>query len=208
MEKQQTFTDMEYARRKRVSRREKFLETMDKLVPWQRLEEQIRPRYFAGRRGRPPKGIQLMLRMYLLQVWFSMADEAVEEQIYDSYAMRMFMGIDFMEEGSLDAAMRLDFRHLLEKHGLQKVLFETVKKTLEDAGKIMHGGTIPDAAIIEAPSSTKNSAKSRDPEMHQAKKGNEWHFGMKAHVGVDAGSEMAHSVETTAANAADYRSST
>jgi IS5 family transposase len=161
MEKQQTFTDMEYAGRKRVSRREAFLETMNRLVPWQRLEEKIRPHYFAGKRGRPPKGIQLMLRMYLPRVWFSLADEAVEEQIYGSYAMRKFMGIDFTEEG------------------------------------------VPDAAVIETPSSAKNSAKSRDPEMRQCKKGNEWHFGMKAHIGADEGSGMAYSVETTAANAAD-----
>jgi IS5 family transposase len=157
--------------RKRVSRREAFLETMNKLVPWQRLAEKIRPRYFAGKRGCPPKGIQLMLRMYLPQVWFSLADEAVEEQIYGSYAMRKFMGIDFMEEGAPDAAALLDFRRLLEKHGLQKVLFETVKETLEDAGKIMHGGPILDAAIIEAPPPAKNSVKSRDPEMYQSRKG-------------------------------------
>ena len=203
MEKQQTFTDMEYARRKRKSRRETFLETMNSLIPWQRLEEKIRPHYFAGKRGRPPKGIQLMLRMYLLQVWFNLADEAVEEQIYDSYAMRKFMGIDFTEEGAPDATTLLDFRHLLEKHELQKALFETVNGVLEESGKIMHGGSILDATIIEAPSSTKNSAKSRGPEMHQTRKGNEWHFGMKAHIGVDAGTGMVHSVETTAANVAD-----
>jgi IS5 family transposase len=113
---------MEYAQRKRVSRREACLETMNKLVPWQRLEEKIRPHYFAGKRGRPPKGIQRMLRMYLLPVWFNLADEAVEEPIYDSYAMRQFMGIDFTEEGAPDATTLLDFRHLLERHGLQKAL--------------------------------------------------------------------------------------
>jgi IS5 family transposase len=116
--------------------------------------------------------------------------------------MRQFMGIDFTEEGAPDAAALLDFRHLLERHGLQKALFETVKEVLEEQGKIMHGGTILDAAIIEAPSSAKNSTKSRDPEMHQSKKGNGRHFGMKAHIGVDAGSGMVHSVETAAANAA------
>jgi IS5 family transposase len=137
-----------------------------------------------------------MLRMYLLQVWFNLADEAVEEQIYDSYAMRQFMGIDFTEEGAPDATTLLDFRHLLERHGPQKALFETVNEVLEEEGKIMHGGTILDATIIAASSSTKNSAKSRDPEMRQSKKGNEWHFGIKAHIGVDAGSGMAHSVET------------
>ena len=132
-----------------------------------------------------------------------MADEAVEEQIYDSCAMRKFMGIDFTGEGAPDATTLLDFRHLLERHDLQKMLFETVNEVLEESGKIMHGGSILDAAIIEAPSSTKNSAKSRDPEMHQTRKGNEWHFGMKAHIGVDAGTGMVHSVETTAANVAD-----
>jgi IS5 family transposase len=191
MEKQQTFTD-------RVSRREAFLETMNKLVPWQRLEKKIRPHYYAGKRGRPPKGIQLMLRMYLLQVWFNLADEAAEEQIYDSYAMRKFMGIDFTEEGAPDAATLLDFRHLLERQGLQKALFETVKEALEEAGKIMRGGSILDAAIIEVPASAKN----RDPEMHQCKKGNEWHFRMKAHIGADAGSGMAHSAETADITAA------
>jgi IS5 family transposase len=194
---------MEYGQRKRKSRREIFLETMNKLVPWQRLKEKIRPHYFAGNRGRPPKGIEPMLRMYFLQVWFSLADESAEEQIYDSYAMKKFIGIDFMEEGAPDAAALPDFRHLLEKHGLQKSLFETVNESLEEAGKIMHGGSILDAAIIEAPASAKNSAKSRDTEMHQAKKGNEWHFGMKAHVGADAGSGMVHSAETAAANASD-----
>jgi IS5 family transposase len=114
--------------------------------------------------------------------------------------MRQFMGIDFTEEGAPDAAALLDFRHLLERHGLQKALFETVKEVLEEQGKIMHGGTILDAAIIEAPSSAKNSAKSRDAEMRQTKKGNEWHFGMKAHIGADAGSGMAHSAETAAAD--------
>ena len=203
MEKKQSFTDMEYGQRKRVSRRGAFLDTMNKLVPWQRLEEKIRPHYYAGKRGRPPKGIRLMLRMYLLQVWFNLADEAVEEQIYGSYAMRKFMGIDFTGEGAPDAAALLDFRRLLEKHGLQKVLFETVNGVLEEAGKIMHGGSVLDAAIIEAPSSTKNSTKSRGPEMRQTRKGNEWHFGMKAHIGADAGTGVVHSVETAAANEAD-----
>jgi IS5 family transposase len=117
--------------------------------------------------------------------------------------MRKFMGIDFTEAGAPDAAALLDFRHLLERHGLQKALFETVNEVLEEEGKIMHGGSILDAAIIEAPSSAKNSAKSRDPEMRQSKKGNGRPFGMKAHIGADAGSGMAHSVETAAANAAD-----
>jgi IS5 family transposase len=203
MKKQQTFTDIEYGKRKRISRREVFLDTMERLVPWGKLEEEIRPYYFQGKRGRPPEGIQTMLRMYLLQLWFNLADGALEEHIYDSYAKRKFMGIDFMEEGAPDATTLLGFRHLLERNGLQKKLFETANKELEEKGKIMHGGTIIDATIIEAPVSTKNSGKSRDPETRQCKKGNEWHFGMKAHIGVDAGSGMVHSVSTTAGNVSD-----
>ena len=134
---------------------------------------------------------------------FNLADEAVEEQIYDSYAMRKFMGINLIEEGEPDATTLLDFRHLLEKHGLQKALFEMVNKVLEAAGKIMRGGSIVDATILEAPSSTKNSAKSRDPGMHRTRKGNEWHCGMQAPIGVDAGSGLVHSIEATAAYMAD-----
>jgi IS5 family transposase len=163
----------------------------------------IKPYYPTGKRGRPPKGINLMLRMYLLQIWFNIVDEALEETIYDSYAMRQFMGLDFSKDDVPDATTLLTFRHLLEAHNLQEALFETINGILETNGKIMRGGTIVDATIIEAPTSTKNTSHSRDPEMHQAKKGNEWHFGMKAHIGVDAGSGMVHSVETTAANVSD-----
>jgi IS5 family transposase len=132
-----------------------------------------------------------------------LADEALEEHSYDSYGMRKFMGFDFSEEGAPDATTLLGFRHVLERHGLQKKLFETVKEVLEEQGKILRGGSIIDATIRETPSSTKNSAKSRDPEMHQCKKGNKWHFGMKAHIGVDAYSGMVHSISTTEANVND-----
>jgi IS5 family transposase len=141
-----------------------------------------------------------MLRMYLLQIWFNLADEALEEHLYDSYAMRKFTGLDFSGEGAPDATTPLNFRHLLEEEGLQKKIFEVVNELPEKKGKIMMGGTIIDAAIIEAPASTKNGAKSRDPEMHRSKKRNERHFGMKAHRGVDAGSGMVHGVSGTAAN--------
>jgi IS5 family transposase len=141
-----------------------------------------------------------MLRMYPLQLWFNLAGEALEEHICDSYAMRKFMGIDFMEEGSPDATTLLGFRRLLERNGLQKKLFETVNEELEEKGKITRGGTIIDATIIDAPVSTKNSGKSRDPETRQCKKGNEWHFGMKARIGAGAGSGMVHGVSTTAGN--------
>jgi IS5 family transposase len=199
-----TFTDAEYAERKRRGKREKFLDSMERLIPWAAFIKKIEPFYpKSGRPGRPPRGIELMLRMYFLQVWFNLADESLEETIYDSYAMRKFMKLDFFKEGAPDATTLLKFRHLLEKHELQKELFETVKGVLEEAGKIMHGGTIIDATIIEAPSSTKNRAKSRDPEMKQTKKGNARHFGMKAHIGVDAGTGMVHTVEATGAHVHD-----
>jgi IS5 family transposase len=205
MKRQQTFSDIEYAGRKRVSRREVFLQKMDKLIPWKTLEAVIEPYYYAGKRGRPPRGINLMLRMYLLQLWYNLADELTEETIYDSYAMKEFIRIDFQEEAVPDATTLLNFRHLLEAHGLQKQLLEAVNGVLETNGMLWQGGSIVDAAIIEAPSSTKNSAKSRDPEMHQAKKGNEWHLGMKAHIGVDAGTGMVHSTSYTAANVSDIQ---
>jgi IS5 family transposase len=141
--------------------------------------------------------------MYLLQVWFNIADEALEETIYDSYAMRKFMDLDFCEQGVPDATTLLKFRHLLEAHNLQKAIFEHINQMLNEQGLMMHGGTIIDATIIEAPKSTKNSIHGRDTEMHQTKKGNEWHFGMKAHIGVDAGSGLVHTVETTSANVHD-----
>jgi IS5 family transposase len=204
MRNQQTFTDEEYSKRKRSSRRESFLTSMDRLVPWQALIALIEPYYPAsGRRGRQPIGIEAMLRMYFLQIWFNMADEALEESIYDSYAMRQFMKIDFYREDVPDATTLLKFRHLLERFNLQQTIFKTVNGMLEAEGKIMRGGTIVDATILEAPVSTKNSMKSRDPEMKQARKGNQWHFGMKAHIGVDAGSGMVHTVEVTSANVSD-----
>lgn len=203
MKKQLTFSDIEYEKRKRVSRREIFLQEMDDLIPWTELEEVIKPHYYTGKRGRPPRGIEMMLRMYLLQIWYSLSDEMTEESIYDSHAMKGFVKIDFEEEDVPDATTLLGFRHMLEEAGLQKKLFETINKILEREGMIWHGGSIVDATIVEAPSSTKNSSKSRDGEMKQTKKGNEWHFGMKAHTGVDAGTGMVHSVVCTSASASD-----
>ncbi|MDR1788620.1 MAG: IS5 family transposase [Treponema sp.] len=170
MNNQQTFTDVEYAGRKRVSKRETFLKTMDRLIPWAAIIALIAPYYYLGKKGRPPRGIPVMLRMYLLQGWFDLGDDSLEENIYDSYAMRQFMGMDFLEEGVPDATTLLQFRHLLERHGLQKKIFEMINAVLEQEGKIMRGGSVIDATIIDAPSSTKNRAKSRDPEMHQCKK--------------------------------------
>jgi len=161
------------------------------------------PHYPDGKRGRPPKGIEKMLRMYLLQCWFNLSDEGLEDAIYDSYAMRTFMGINFFNEQVPDATTLLKFRHLLEEHKIAEVFFHAISRTLEKCGRMMRGGSIVDATLISAPSSTKNEKKERDPEMHQTKKGNAWHFGMKCHIGVDAGSGYVHSLETTAANVHD-----
>ncbi len=200
---QPSFTDIEYGNRRRVSRRERFLETMDSTIPWARWVGLIEPHYYSSTRGRRPKPIETMLRMYLLQVWFSLSDEGVEEAIYDSYAMRRFMRLDFAVEQVPDATTLLHFRHLLEKHHLGEKLFESQNEIFDAQGWIMRGGSIVDATIIAAPSSTKNATGTRDPEMHQTKKGNQWYFGMKAHIGADAGTGYVHSVSATAANVHD-----
>jgi len=176
---------------------------MDATIPWAVWVGLIEPFYYSGRKGRKPKPLETMLRMYLLQVWFSLSDEGVEEAIYDSYAMRRFMGLDFAVEQVPDATTLLHFRHLLEEHQLGEKLFESQNQIFEAQGWIMRGGSIVDATIIAAPSSTKNASGSRDPEMRQTKKGNQWYFGMKAHIGADAGTGYVHSVSATAASVHD-----
>ena len=163
----------------------------------------VEPYYPKGKRGRPPIGLEIILRMYLLQVWSNLSDEGVEDAIYDSYAMRKFMGINFLEEQVPDATTLLHFRHLIEKNGISKLYFDAIKNGLEKCGRIMHGGTIVDATILSASSSTKNASCERDPEMHQTKKGNQWYFGMKMHAGVDAGTGYIHTITATAANVHD-----
>lgn len=201
--KQQTFSDIEYSNRKRKTKREEFLDSMDEIIPWDRWVEIISTYYPSGKRGRPPKGIETMLRMYLMQNWFNLSDAGIEDAIYDSYAMRSFMHIDFLNEQVPDATTLLKFRHLLEAHDIGKKIFADVNERLEKAGLIMHGGTIVDATIIAAPSSTKNESGRRDDEMHQVKKGNQWYFGMKVHAGVDAGSGYVHTITGTSANIHD-----
>ena len=201
--KQQTFTDIEYSNRKRKTKREEFLEAMDEIIPWDHWVSLIRPYYPSGKRGRPPKSIETMLRMYLMQNWFNLSDAAIEDAIYDSHAMRNFMHIDFLTEQVPDATTLLHFRHLLEEHKIGEQIFADVNTRLENAGLIMHGGTIVDATIVAAPSSTKNKDGKRDPEMHQTKKGNQWYYGMKVHTGVDAGSGYVHTISGTAANVHD-----
>jgi len=201
--KQQTFTDIEYGNRKRRTKREEFLEIMNEIIPWEEWVAFIKPVYFDNKVGRPARGIEIMLRMFLLQSWFNLSDEGIEDAIYDSYAFRLFMGLDFMSEQCPDATTLCKFRKLLVESKIAKLFFDAIARCLEEHGHMMHGGTIVDATIIEAASSTKNQKKSRGPEMHQTKKGGQWHFGMKAHVGVDAGTGYIHTVTATAANVHD-----
>jgi IS5 family transposase len=200
---QPSFTDVEYGSRRRVSRRELFLEQMDRTIPWSRWVGLVEPFYYSGKKGRKPKALETMLRMYLLQVWFSLSDEGVEDAVYDSYAMRAFLGLDFTVEQVPDATTLLHFRHLLEAHELGKALFDAQNEVFDAQGWIMRGGSIVDATIIAAPSSTKNAAGARDPQMHQTRKGQQWYFGMKAHIGSDAGTGYVHSVTATAASVHD-----
>ena len=201
--KQYTLTDIEYSRRKKKTRREEFLDTMNRMIPWDHWIDLIKPYYPSGKRGRPTRGIETMLRMYLMQNWFNLSDAGLEDAIYDSYAMRSFMNIDFYKEQVPDATTLLKFRHLLEEHHIGEQIFADVNSRLEECGLIMHGGSIVDATIVSAPSSTKNKEGKRDPEMHQTKKGNQWYHGMKIHAGVDAGSGYVHTITATSANVHD-----
>jgi len=204
--KQISFAQAEYQNKKKVTRRERFLTQMEALVPWQRLIDALSPSYFpnaAGKRGRPPIGLERMLRIYFLQQWYALADEALEDAIYDSQAMRDFVGIDLAIESVPDATTLLRFRHLLERHALTQRIFKEINAHLAEKGLFMREGTIVDATIVAAAPSTKNKSKHRDPEMKQTKKGNQWYFGMKAHIGVDAVTGLAHSVAATSANVAD-----
>ena len=200
---QRSFASAEYAMKKRT-RREKFLAEMERIVPWSRLIAVIEPLYpKSGRVGRPPIGVPKMLRMYCLQQWYSLADEALEDALYDSQALRDFVGIDLSRESVPDATTLLKFRRLLQDNDLTRALLDEINAHLTYQGLLMRAGTIVDATIIAAPSSTKNEGKTRDPDMHQTKKGNQWFFGMKAHIGVDAESGIVHSVVATAANVGD-----
>ena len=201
---QRSFASAEYAMKKKRTRRERFLAEMERIVPWSRLIAVIEPLYpKSGRVGRPPIGVPKMLRMYCVQQWYSLADEALEDALYDSQALRDFVGIDLSRESVPDATTLLKFRRLLQDNDLTRTLFDEINAHLTEQGLLMRAGTIVDATIIAAPSSTKNEGKTRDPDMHQTKKGNQWFFGMKAHIGVDAESGIVHSVVATAANVGD-----
>jgi IS5 family transposase len=203
MNQQTSFAQSEYARKKKTTRREKFLGQMEQVVPWARLVAVIAPYYPTGKRGRPPVGIERMLRLYFLQQWYALADEALEDALYDSQALRNFAGIDLGSEAVPDATTLLHFRHLLEAHDLGRRIFEEVGALLGEKKLLLREGTLIDATIIAAPSSTKNRRRERDPAMHQTKKGNQWYFGMKAHIGTDEASGLVHRVEGTAANVSD-----
>jgi transposase, IS5 family len=204
--KQQTLamaSDKGFEQFRRPTKRDRFLRTMDLIVPWSELCAVVEPHYPKGEGGRPPIGLERMLRMLFVQHWFNLADEACEEALYDSASLRAFVGIDLGRERVPDGTTLLKFRRLLEKHKLGEALFAKVGAVLQSRGLKVGSGTIVDATIIGAPSSTKNAEGKRDPEMHQTRKGKMWHFGMKLHIGVDSHTGLAHSAVVTAANVHD-----
>ena len=192
-----------FERYAKKTRRAEFLEEMELVVPWAELYALIEPVYPKVGKGRHPVGLERMLRIYFLQQWFNLSDPAMEEALYDSVVMRQFVGIDLGREPVPDETTVCKFRHLLEEHGLGGEILQAVNRHLRSKGVTITTGTIVDATILHAPSSTKNREQQRDPEMHQTKKGKQWYFGMKAHVGVDSKTKMVHSVVATAANVAD-----
>ena len=192
-----------FERHRRATRRDVFLSTMEQLVPWAQLCAVIEPYYPKAGKGRPPVGLERMLRMYFVQHWFNLADEACEEALLDSTALRRVVGIDLGRERVPDGTTLLKFRRLLEKHELGASLFAQVNQTLQDRGLKIGTGTIVDATIIGAASSTKNADKARDPDMHQTRKGQQWYFGMKMHIGVDSRTGLAHSAAVSPANVHD-----
>src|SRR5664280_753345 len=210
---QSSFSELEYASKKKQTRRDWFLAEIDAVTPWVELERAVTPFYpSSGGRGRPPIGLSRMLRMYVAQQCFGLSDEGIEDALYDNQAIRRFVGIDLNRESAPDATTLLNFRHLLESHELTESIFNTINGHLAERGLLLREGTIVDAprrkypwgaTLIAAPPSTKNKDGQRDPEMHQSKKGKQWHFGMKAHIGVDAQSGLVHTVLGTAANVAD-----
>lgn len=202
MSKQRTFAGLAWKDKGRVTRRERFLAEMDAVIPWTRLVALVEPHYPKAGRGRQPLGIEKMLRIYFLQHWFNLSDPQAEDSIYDSESMRRFAGVELGDDVVPDETSILRFRHLLEKHRLTEGIFAAVQGLLEERRLLVRSGTIVDATIISAPSSTKNRSESRDPEMRQTKKGNTWYFGMKLHVGTDRRG-LVHSLTATHAAEAD-----
>jgi len=202
MEKQRTFASVAWTQKGKVTRRERFLAEMDAVIPWPRLLELIEPYYPKKGRGRQPLGLEKMLRIYFLQQWFDLSDPAAEDAIYDSESMRRFARVELGDDTVPDETTICRFRHLLEQHKLQASIFEAVNGLLTERRLLLRTGTIVDATILSAPSSTKNAEGKRDPEMKQTRKGNQWYFGMKLHVGTDRQGRV-HHVTATHAAAAD-----
>lgn len=199
---QLTFAEAEYANKKRKTRREVFLEKLDRLIPWQKLEKALAKGYPKGANGRPPYPLSVMLRIHVLQVVYNLSDPMMEDSLYELESMRIFAGLRL--SGPIpDETTILNFRHFLEQKRRGKKLFEAINRHLDEHGLMLKEGTIVDATIIAAPSSTKNESRERDPEMHSTKKGNQWHFGMKVHIGVDEKHGLIHSLETTSAEVHD-----
>ena len=201
---QTSFSEVEYSLKKKWTRRDRFLAEIEAVTPWAVLEKTVAPFYpSSGGRGRPPIGLARMLRMYVAQQCFGLSDEGIEDALYDSQAIRHFVGIDLSRESAPDATTLLNFRHLLEQHQLTESIFNAINGHLAEKGLLLREGTIIDATLIAAPPSTKNKDGRRDPEMHQSKKGKQWYFGMKAHIGVDAQLGLVHTVIGTAGNVSD-----
>lgn len=202
--KQTTFASAAFDAKKRRTRREKFLAEMEQVVPWAELVAVIEPHYpKAGRRGRPPMPLESMLRIYFMQQWYALSDPAMEDALYEITSMRRFAGLELLDDPLPDETTILKFRRLLERHELTGQMMNVIHDVLAAKGAMLKGGTMVDATIVSAPSSTKNQAGKRDPEMHQTKKGNQYHFGMKIHVGADVNSGLVHTASVTPANVAD-----
>jgi IS5 family transposase len=199
---QRTFASVAWSAKGKVTRRERFLAEMDAVIPWTRLLKLIEPHYPKAGNGRQPLGLEKMLRIYFLQQWFNLSDPQAEDAIYDSESMRRFARVELGEDAVPDETTILRFRHLLEQHDLTKAIFAAIRGLLETRGLLLRSGTIVDATIIAAPSSTKNANGTRDPEMKQTRKGRNWHFGMKLHIGADPRG-IVHSVTATHAAVAD-----
>jgi len=200
--KQATFASVAWDKKGKVTRRERFLAEMDAVIPWARLLKLIEPHYPKAGNGTQPMPMERMLRIYFMQNWFNLSDPAAEDSLYDSESMRRFAGIELAEDAVPDESTILRFRHLLEQQQLTERIFTQIRSLLEQKRLLLKSGTIVDATIIAAPPSTKNEQGARDPEMHQTKKGKDWHFGMKAHIGTDRRG-IVHSLSTTAANVHD-----
>ena len=202
MSEQRTLAGVAYDTKGKVTRRERFLREMDTVIPWTTLVALVTPYYTVAGRGRRPLPLETMLRIYFLQQWFDLSDPQAEDMLYDSESMRRFARVELGEDTVPDESTILRFRHLLERHQLTEKMFDAVKTLLTDKRLLLRAGTIVDATIIAAPSSTKNATKTRDPEMKQTRKGQQWYFGMKIHVGTDTRG-VVHSLTTTDAAQAD-----